>query len=185
VLDARSFSLATGDKQMRLRQLLLLSASAGLCIALSGCFTVGNKKLDDVNSYLVLKEQQSTKSDVYNVFGQPHDVRSLDSGDSVWVYYKMHTRPSAWTFVPIVGYAAGGSARQMTFAYFVFNQPGTLQKIETKSGSDYENMWAGLGRGVSRFSDKTQAQRVHDEMDRLGKPFDEKVAKSVASLRDK
>jgi len=158
---------------------------ATLALILCGCVTLGNRKLDDVSNYLQLKEQQSTKNDVYAIFGQPHDVRQLDSNDTVWVYYKVHTRPSAWTYVPFVGLAAGGSAREMTFAYFAFDQSGTLQKIQTKSGSDYENMWAGLGRGLTRASDKTQAERVQEEMAAIGKPFDLSVAKSVAALRDK
>lgn len=79
---------------------------------------------------------------------------------------------------------AGGSARKTTFSYFVFDNSGLLQKIESKSDSDYENTWAGLGRGLSNLSDKSQAQRVEDEMGKLGKPFDVKLAKSVSSFRD-
>ena len=151
----------------------------------TGCMTMGNKQLDDVGNYLKLREQQSTKSDVYAIFGQPHDVRPLEPTDSVWVYYKIYTRPSAWTYVPIVGMVAGGSARETTFSYFVFNDSGVLQKIESKSDSDYENTWAGLGRGLSNLSDKSQAQRVQDEMTKADKPFDAKLAKSVSSFRDK
>ena len=169
---------------MKARSAILLAVCALVCVAVSGCTTLGNRKLDNVSNYLTLREQQSTKADVYGVFGQPHDVRSMNSGDVVWVYYKVHTRPSAWTYVPFVGMAAGGSARESTFAYFAFDSAAILQKIQSKTGTDYENMWAGLGRGISRISDKTQGQRVHDEMDRLGRPFDEKIAKSVAALRD-
>ena len=146
---------------------------------------MGNKQLDDVGNYLQLREQKSTKNDVYTIFGQPHDVRQLETTDSIWVYYKIYTRPSAWTYVPIVGMVAGGSARKTTFSYFVFNESGVLQKIESKSDSDYENTWAGLGRGLSNVSDKSQAQRVEEEMIKVGKPFDAKLAKSVSSFRDK
>ena len=145
---------------------------------------MGNRKLDNVGNYLSLQEHQSTKSDVYNPFGQPHDVRKLDPQGVLWVYYKVHTRPSAWTYVPFVGLAAGGSARDMTFAYFAFDDSGVLQRIESKNVSDYENTWAGLGRAISRVSDKTQAERVKEEMILIGKPFDEKIAKSVSALRD-
>jgi hypothetical protein len=153
------------------------------CVALGGCATVGNRQLDDVGNYLSLHEQQSTKDDVFGTFGQPHDVRAAD-GSVVWVYYKLHTRPSAWTYVPFVGMAAGGSAREMTCAYFAFDAAGVLQKINSKTGTDYENQWAGIGRAVYRVNDKSQAQRVREEMDRLGRPFDEKLAKSVSTLRD-
>ena len=153
-------------------------------VALSSCTTMGNKKLDDVSNYLTLREQQSTKADVYGNFGQPHDVRGMDSGSVVWVYYKIHTRPSAWSYVPFVGMVAGGDARESTFAYFAFDSTGVLQKVHSKTGTDYQNMWAGLGRAIYRASDKTQGQRVHEEMDRLGRPFDEKIAKSVSALRD-
>lgn len=170
---------------MRIDKYIKLVMVAILTLVACGCVTMGNRKLDDVNNYLQLKEQQSTKADVYRIFGQPHDVRQLDSDDTAWIYYKVHTRPSAWTYVPYVGLFAGGSARETTFAYFAFDQAGTLQIIQTKSGSDYENMWAGLGRGLTRASDKTQAERVQGEMVAIGKPFDPKVAKSVEALRDK
>lgn len=155
-----------------------------LCVFICGCTTMGNKKLDDVNSYLQLKEQKSTKLNVYEIFGQPHDVRKIESGDVVWVYYKIYVRPSAWTYVPFVGLAAGGSARDTTFTYFVFDSSAILQKINAKSDKDYENMWAGLGRNISNASDKTQAQRVQDEMTALELPFDQDIAKSVSALRD-
>jgi hypothetical protein len=170
---------------MKIDNCIKLAMVAILMLVASGCVTIGNRKLDDVNNYLQLKEQQSTKANVYATFGQPHDVRKLDSGDTVWVYYKVHTRPSAWTYVPFVGLAAGGSAREMTFAYFAFDKTGTLQKIQTKSGSDYENTWAGLGRALNRMSDKTQAERVQEEMASIGKPFEADIAKRVSSLRDK
>src|SRR5699024_5322700 len=132
-----------------------------------------------------LKEHQSTKFDVYNVFGQPHDVRNPQTGDTVWVYYEVHSRPSAWTFVPYVGLAAGGSVEKKTFAYFDFNKAGVLQKMITSSNKGYENMWPGLGHALSNIHDKSQAERVHDEMNKIGKPFDAKLAKKVAGIRDK
>lgn len=170
---------------MKIDKCIKLAMVVILVLVAAGCVTMGNRKLDDVSNYLQLKEQQSTKANVYATFGQPHDVRQLDSGNTVWVYYKVHTRPSAWTYVPFIGIAAGGSAREMTFAHFAFDQAGTLQKIQTKSGTDYENTWAGLGRALDRMSDKTQAERVQEEMASIGEPFDPEVAKAVSSLRDK
>jgi len=164
-----------------LLHLLLLAV-----LTLPACTTVGNKKVDDVNSYLELREGQSSKHDVFATFGQPHDVRYSQSepAQCLWVYYKMHTRLSAWTFVPFVGLAAGGDAREATRAYFTFDAGDQLTRIQTVKKEDYENMWAGAVRAVSRASDKTQAQRVEEEMKKVGKPFDKKVADSVAALRD-
>lgn len=155
-------------------------------IFLTACATYGNKKLDDVNSYLNLREGHSTKDDVYLVFGQPHDVRYAegDPPQSMWVYYKMHTRISGWTFVPIVGMLAGGDAREATRAYFTFDPEARLVRIQTKKQDDYENMWAGTARKISRLMEEDQAQRVEKEMSKIGRPFDKKTADSVSVLRD-
>lgn len=151
---------------------------------LAGCVTVGSTKLTNVNNFLKLKEHQSTKLDVHKVFGQPHDVRSPDTGDTVWVYYEVHSRPSAWTFVPYVGLAAGGSVQKKTFAYFDFNKSGVLQKMITSSDKGYDNIWPNLGHALSNIHDNSQAERVHDEMTKIGEPFDTKLAKKVAGIRD-
>lgn len=156
-----------------------------LLSVLAGCVTVGSNKLDDVNNFLKLKEQQSTKIDVYRIFGQPHDVRTPGAGDTVWVYYEVYSRPSAWTFIPYVGLAAGGSVQKKTFAYFDFSKSGVLQKMITSSDKGYENMWPGLGHALSNIHDKSPAQRVREEMQEIGKPFDESLAKRVSGLRDK
>lgn len=162
-------------------KLLVLMVSM---LLLSGCMTVGNRNIDNVGSYLSLREEKSTKANVYEVFGQPHDVRSTTDGESLWVYYKIYSRPSAWSYVPFVGLAAGGSARETTFAYFAFDLAGTLQKIQTKNDNDYENSWAGIGRAISRVSDKSQSQRVQEEMVANGFSFDDEIAKSVSAVRD-
>lgn len=160
------------------------SVSLTVAFVLSACTTIGNKNLDNVGSYISLRENESTKANVYEVFGQPHDVRPSTADETVWVYYRIYSRPSAWTYVPFVGMVAGGAARDMTFAYFSFDTAGTLQKIMTRSDNDYENTWAGLGRAVARHSDKTPAQRVEDEMKASGFEFDPKIAKSVQAVRD-
>lgn len=152
----------------------------------SGCQTrtFGHERLDDIGKYMQLRENESTKSDVYETFGQPHDVRFDPVHDVTWVYYKIDMRMSGWTLVPFVGMAAGGHNVDTTFAYFAFDSSNTLRKTETRSDSGYQNQWASIGRGLARISDKTQEQRVEEEMKANGFPFDPELAKKARDIRD-
>lgn len=152
--------------------------------ALGGCVTVGNAKLDNPSSYMQLHQQQSTKADVYAQFGQPQDVLPLGAGDE-WVYYKVHNKPSALSFIPFVGVVAGGVRRDMTTSHFEFDEHGVLQKANVNSDSNYNNSVAGLARDLYRMHDKSPAERVKAEMTSMGKPFDEKLAKQMAAYREK
>lgn len=92
---------------MKIRQLFaLILTTTVLC----SCVTYGNKTLDDPRKYLNIREGDSTKQDVYRVFGQPQDVDySEDRTRSMWTYFKVETSPNAWSYVPYIGIIAGGT----------------------------------------------------------------------------
>lgn len=165
-----------------MKGLMILALWSVLALA-TGCTTVGSTRLDDAGSYQDLRPGESTKRDVYAVFGQPHDVRYSDAAAamSMWVYYKMHTRPSAWSWVPYVGLFAGGSAWDITTARFTFDGDRFVD-MSTNHVSDYENSWAGLVRDVSAAGIDTRSAWVRAEMLKLGMPFDEELADAVSTL---
>jgi hypothetical protein len=118
------------------------------------------------------------------VFGQPHNVEySEDELQSLWTYYKVEASLNAWSYVPYIGLLAGGTNMDTTKAYFFFDVDGRLIRVQTNKTSDSENEWVGLARAISRTNRDTQAVRVEQEMRKLGKPFDKKLAKSVATVR--
>jgi hypothetical protein len=167
---------------MRIRQSILLTLVG---IALCSCATYGNKTLDDPRKYLNLREGVSTKLDVYSVFGQPHDVDyANDKSRSMWTYFKVESSPNAWTYVPYIGMLAGGTNEDTTKAYFFFDGAGRYIRVQTNKSSESENEWAGMARLMSGGKAReARATRVADEMKKIGKPFDKKIAKSVAYVR--
>ena len=164
---------------MKLSALVCLLAAS---LALSSCATYGNKALDDPAKYLNVREGKSTKHDIHVVFGQPHDAQYADdSSRSVWTYFKVESRPNAWSYVPYVGLLAGGTNPDTTKAYFFFGAEERLIRTQSNKTEDSENSWAGIARMASQGNRDNRAKRVAQEMAKLGKPFDSKLAHRVNS----
>lgn len=162
----------------------LLLALIGV-FALSGCSTVGTEKLDDFGKYLGLQPGVSTKKDVYERFGQPGDVfyKGIPpSAPSGWTYYNVHITPSGWTFVPYVGLLAGGSNRTIMESSFLFDSNSRLTSLHTSKDSEYHNMHAGLVRDIYHRNTDPKPARVKQEMSRIGKSFDIKLANALATI---
>jgi len=165
-----------------MRPLLLIVLTSGL---LCSCMTVGNKSIDDPKKFLNIREGISTKEQVYAVFGQPHDLDySQDGTQSLWTYYKVETSPNAWTYVPYIGILAGGTNTDTTKVYFFFDSGGKLIRTQSAKASDSINNWVGMAKETSH--DRQEARRatvarVEQEMQRMGKPFDKKRAKVIAT----
>lgn len=159
-----------------------IAALGGLLVA--GCATYGNKTVDDPRKYLNVREGKSTKLEIYGVFGQPHDVEyAQDKAQCLWTYFKVESSMNAWTFVPYVGLAAGGTNEDLTKVYFFFNSEGRLIRTQTTKKSDSENQWAGMARIASQGNRDDRAKHVEAEMAKIGKPFDKKLAHRVKFVR--
>ena len=153
---------------------------AAICLSLVGCATYGNKTLEDPTKYLNLREGVSTKRDVYAVFVQPQDVDySNDKARCLWTYFKVETSPTAWSYVPYIGIIAGGTNEDTTKAYFFFDSDDRLIRTQTNKKSDSENSWAVMARAISQGNRDDRAVRVSQEMTKIGKPFDQKLAHTV------
>jgi outer membrane protein assembly factor BamE (lipoprotein component of BamABCDE complex) len=146
--------------------------AAAMMVLLAGCVTYGNKTIDDPQKFLNIKEGKSTKTDVYAVFGQPHDVAYADDkSHCMWIYFKVETSPTAWSYVPYIGLAAGGTNEESTKVYFTFDSNQRLTRMQTTKKSDSENSWAGMARAASQGNRDGRAQHVAEEMAKIGKPF--------------
>ena len=59
-----------------------------LLIFITNCASnFGASETQDFGRYLSIKEGVSSKTDIFDSFGQPGDVRYLSSDESVWSYY--------------------------------------------------------------------------------------------------
>ena len=155
-----------------------------LLLLLAGCTTYGNRTLEDPKKYLNLREGVSTKRDVYAVFGQPHDVDySNDKTRCLWTYFKVESSPNAWAYVPYIGLIAGGVNEDTTKAYFFFDSDDRLIRTQTNKKSDSENSWVAEARMISQGNRDDRAVRVSQEMAKIGKPFDQKLAHRVKFVR--
>lgn len=162
---------------MKIRSIILAAMVAGV---LCSCATYGNKTVDDPSKYLNIREGKSTKQDVYGVFGQPHDVEySQDRARSVWTYFKVESSPNGWSYVPYVGILAGGTNSDTTKAYFFFDADERFMRTQSTKKSDSENSWAGMARVAGQGNRDDRAARVSQEMAKIGKPFDQKLAHRV------
>ena len=148
------------------------------------CTHLGNPGLDDVNNFMTLKKGVDTKESIYAKFGQPADVNYANSttGSSTWTYVKSDSHPNGWSFVPYVGIVAGGQNQDTTKALFSFDAGGRFVEVHTSKDSTYVNNLGEIGTAIAGRS-RNQVQRVHDEMDRMGKPFDLKLARNVGEVR--
>lgn len=134
---------------------------------LSACFSVGTESIQDIASYLELQKGQSTKRDIYRIFGQPHDV---DRGN--WIYYKADQTLSPWTLTPIFGLAFGGYDVRLTTAHFFFEDQ-VFSKLKTELRNSYVNQYGGMLQYLPSEAHDGRVERVKAEMTSLNLAFDQ------------
>ncbi len=151
----------------------LVSAS----IIVAGCASnYGAQSVNDFNRYMQLQQNVSTKADIYETFGQPHGVLHIEeTGGSIWRYASIQDTMNALTFIPFVGLVAGGSNVDITTAEFFFNSDGVYEKAERAETSRYRNMWLAMG---DMMTTNGQVESIRLEMESLGFPFDEQLARN-------
>jgi hypothetical protein len=163
---------------------LKLFAVASL-VFLAGCATnFGSKTVDDFGRYTQLEKDATDKVGVYDIFGQPHDVTYLASGECMWTYYAVSASMNGATFVPIVGLFAGGTNNTVRIGYIYFDQENLYQKVETQTKEQYVNQWVGIATIADENDEK---DRVLEEMTKYDLPFDQTIAdqmKGVQTLFD-
>ena len=99
------------------------------CLAVSACASAGNKQITDTAAVAKIEEGKSTKADVRALVGEPTKVNFRDNNTEVWeyVYTRGQVRPA--TFVPVVGWFAGGMDTTGSTLTILFNNNGIVQKV--------------------------------------------------------
>jgi outer membrane protein assembly factor BamE (lipoprotein component of BamABCDE complex) len=95
----------------------------------SGCASTGNKQIADVGTVAKIEEGKSTKADVRALVGEPTKVNFRDDNTEVWeyVYKRGQVRPA--TFIPVVGWFAGGVDATGSTLTILFNKDNIVQKV--------------------------------------------------------
>lgn len=94
-----------------------------------GCASAGNKQIADTGTVAKIEEGKSTKADVRALVGEPTKVKFRDDKTEVWeyVYKRGQVRPA--TFVPVVGWFAGGMDVTGSTLSILFNKDNIVQKV--------------------------------------------------------
>lgn len=166
-----------------MKRSLIVAAVVAAAIGTTACATnVGTQTINDFGRYQQIENGQTSKKELYAVFGQPHVIQTIPANnESVWAYYQVVSRMNPTTFIPFVGLATGGNDLDITRADFYFDADEVLLKSQREQRSKYVNQWIGLADAVTPTG---QVEKVRAEMDRLGLPFDKKEAQIAASWAD-
>lgn len=148
---------------------------ATLC---SGCVHYGKKEIEDVSRYTKLEEGKSAKKDIYETLGQPHNVQ-YQADTCRWDYYSIDTRPSAWTYVPIIGLLLSGTAADIYNKRLWFDENDTLINLETVEYSKYVNSYIGIGENIGDIATSKAHKRVENEMAKYGWTYDDSPAQQL------
>lgn len=163
-----------------------LATAAALSIALIGvsaCATNGGTQtVNDFGRYQQLQNGQTTKKQVFAIFGQPHTITYLAAnGESIWRYFQVTSRINPTTYIPFVGLATGGNDMDITRADFYFDAQDKLLKSQREQRAKYVNQWVGIG---DAFTPSGQVAAVETEMKKYDLPFDKKEARQAAGWAD-
>ena len=98
-------------------------------IFITGCATAGNKQISEPGTVAKIEEGKSTKDDVRALVGEPTKVNFRDNNTEVWeyIYKRGQVRPA--TFIPVVGWFAGGADVTGSTLTVLFNDKGIVQKV--------------------------------------------------------
>lgn len=166
-----------------MKSIAIAGAVVAAALTMSACATnVGTQTVNDFGRFQQLENGQTTKVQVYEIFGQPHTVHYIDqTGESVWRYYQVTSRTNPTTYIPFVGLATGGSDLDMTRADFYFDIQDVLLRSQREQRSRYVNQWVGLADAFTRTG---QVDIVEAEMQKYDLPFDRQEAQIVAGWAD-
>lgn len=146
-------------------------------LVLPACATnYGSQQVQNFGAYSELQKGETSKLEVHEKFGQPHDVDYFPTGESVWTYFSVRMKMNAATFIPLVGLVAGGLDADTTTASFFFDMEDLFAKVETSTKSKYVNQWVGM---ASAASENDEMDRVSAEMEKYELPFDQEIAREM------
>ena len=166
-----------------MKKMMVALAIAAAALSTAACATnAGTQTVNDFGRFQQLKNGETTKAQVHEIFGQPHTVAYIpQTGESVWQYYQVTSRMNPTTFVPFLGLATGGNDLDITRADFFFDSHDLLLRTQREQRSKYVNQWIGMGDAFTRSG---QVDAVANEMSKYGLSFDRREAQAAASWAD-
>jgi len=98
-------------------------------VSFLGCATAGNKQIAEASTVSKIEEGKSTKTDVRALVGEPTKVNFRADNTELWeyVYKRGQVRPA--TFIPVVGWFAGGVDVTGSTLTVLFNKDNVVQKV--------------------------------------------------------
>lgn len=150
-----------------MRIVCIFGVAAGLLLC--GCASErGAWQVDDFSRYHQAVPGQSTRLEVYQLFGQPHLVERSE-GRSTWRYFRTVSRQTASSYIPVVGVLTAGHDVDSSQAEFRFDDSGVLLAVERTEGARYRNIWLAVGEGADA---ELQLELLREEMVTIGAQFD-------------
>ncbi len=170
--------LLYSQPHMQKSHLYSIAALLLLAPAMVSCtVTYGNTDIVTAKEKLAaMSPGKTTKNDVFEAFGQPSDVVPLDHDKgSCWIYRFRKASNNTIAYLPMgVGLVAGGKNGDVYTRLFDFNRKNILTDTRAVSKELYTSNLFSLGRTINNlWSTNDSQKRVHEEMKRLDKPFDE------------
>lgn len=153
-------------------KILLLCIVAAMTVS---CATQGNEAATIETATTNLKKGVTTKNQVHQVLGQPHDVRSQAPG-SRWSYYYVTTKMNGLGLIPVAGLFLPDSNNTASIRHVYFDRKDRFQKSNVNHSKFQQNSFVAVANGVRSFAGDKQSGRVRQEMSKLGLPFDKKEA---------
>lgn len=112
----------------------------GALLLLSACASGGNESVKDETMESVsskVTKGVTTEDKVRALFGEPTNVSLTDGGSDVWTYEYTHAYVKAVSFVPVVGWFAGGHDVDKNQVVFLFDKGKVLQNYTVHAVQNY------------------------------------------------
>lgn len=170
-----------------MRKLICTLLVGAFCIVGTSCsVTYGNKDIAARDKLSKLAFYKSSKTDVYQLYGQPSDAFTTKNGDSHWIYRYRKAKNNALAYLPMgVGLVAGGKKGDLHIGDFYFNQKGKLTGVNLNSQKMYTSNLMSMGRSIGGTVSTNDSQsRVKNELKRIGQPYDKSKGYENQLLED-
>jgi hypothetical protein len=163
---------------------IVLFFAIGCGVITGGCsLKYGNARLAEPGNIQVLKKGEATKFDVYDQFGQPHDVSYERSSQlCTWEYYWTNMSMSLRTLIPYAGYVIGGYNTDTVISKFIFDQNHVMVDLNYTKDQRHINTWSTIGWLVKKSEQASRVDRVNHEMEIYDLPHNKEATKDATRL---
>ncbi|HHT9126560.1 MAG TPA: outer membrane protein assembly factor BamE domain-containing protein [Candidatus Brocadiia bacterium] len=109
-------------------------------LILSGCWSVGEKRIIQEETLSKLEIGKSTKEDVKTLLGKPLEVDFMTNGEEQWKYTYAHGKMKGTALIPFAAFVTDITEEEINTLTIHFSETGVLKKfgagkMESGSGS--------------------------------------------------